>query len=253
MPAPRLFVILVVAVAAAAAASAQGTAPGAASRTYQSCMVEARQAPGAGLATAKAWQARGGGAPARHCAAVAMIGLGRYADAAGELQKLADDRKDRRAPTLRVDLLGQAANAWLIAGQPDMARRALDRALALRPDDVDLLIDRGVVLTSLKKYWDALGDLNRALVLAPRRPQALVFRAAAHRAVDALEPAENDINEALRLTPQNPDALLELGLILNRKGDKKGARAAWRELLDVAPNAPTAKIARRYLTEIDVK
>lgn len=253
MPSARLIVILAFGVAAVAPAAGQGTAPAASSRQYAACMTLARKSPPDALETAKTWRSRDGGAPARHCIAIALLGMGRYAEAAGELQALADDRTDKRAAALRVDILGQAGNAWLIAGRPDMARRALDRALALRPDDVDLLIDRGVALTFLKRYWDALGDLNQALVLAPRRPEALVFRAGAHRAVDALDLAEDDINLALRLTPTNPDALLELGLILNRRGDRAGAKSAWRQLLTVAPGAANADIARRYLREIDKK
>ena len=247
----RVGLAVILAIGLAATAHAQSKAPGAAaSHQYASCMDLARKWPREAMDAAKAWQARDGGAPARHCAAVALLGMGRHADAAGALQALADDRTDRRVDALRADLLGQAGNAWLIAGQPGKAREALDRALKLRPDDVDLLIDRGVALASLKKYWDALADLNRALVMSPRRAEALIFRAGAHRQVDALNLAEEDINLALRLAPSDPDALLELGLILKERGDKNGARAAWRELLGRSPDAATAALAQRYLREV---
>lgn len=249
----RLFVILVLGLAAVAPASAQKPGPATASRQYAACMTLARKTPPKALDMARAWQARDGGGPARHCAAVALLGMGRHADAADALQALADDGTDGRIIALRPDILGQAGNAWLIADQPEKAMRALDRALALRPDDVDLLIDRAVALTSLKRYWDALGDLNRALVLAPRRPEALVFRAGAHREVDALDLAEADINRALLLSPGDPGALLELGLILNRRADPEGAKAAWRELLETSPDSANAKVARRYLLKLDAK
>ena len=50
---------------------------------YDRCMNLTRGDPQSALDQATGWQARGGGAPARHCAAVALGGLRRYAEAQG--------------------------------------------------------------------------------------------------------------------------------------------------------------------------
>lgn len=232
----------------ACAAPDVGAGPTAQEREYQNCLLLAHQQPARAVQTAKDWEARTGGTPAGHCAALALLGLGRYADAARKLETLADDP---RAARLRADLLGQAGNAWLIAGRPGDARRVLDKAIALRADDVDLLIDRGLALATLKKYWEALVDLNRALGLDPKRAEALVFRASAHRQIDALDLAEDDITKALRLAPSDPDALMELAMILRGKGDADGARRAWRAVLKVAPNTSHADVARKHLADLE--
>src|SRR5262249_25716774 len=54
---------------------------------YERCMAEARQNPSAAWDEALAWHDTGGGHPAEHCAAVALIGLKQYAEAARRLEK----------------------------------------------------------------------------------------------------------------------------------------------------------------------
>src|ERR1700674_1114577 len=81
---------------------------------YHDCMTQARQVPAKAYETAIAWQKKGGGAAAGHCAAVALIGLGRYSAAAQSLEKLAADQAKTRKD-LGAGLYGQAAQAWLLA------------------------------------------------------------------------------------------------------------------------------------------
>src|SRR5258708_34892667 len=57
---------------------------------YARCMDEARQKPAAAFDNANAWRIAGGGHPAEPCADVALIGIGRFADAGTLLEALAD-------------------------------------------------------------------------------------------------------------------------------------------------------------------
>jgi len=221
-------------------------------REYSACMALARANPAAAHESAIAWRAKGGGEAALHCVAVALLGLGEYGQAAGMLEDLAG-RADTKRPDLRAGLWAQAANAWLIAGKAEAALAALDRALAIRPDDTATLIDRSIARTSLGRDWDALDDLNRALERDPDRIEALVFRAAAWRRVEAWELAAQDIDRALELRPANPDALLERGLIRRGQGDGAGARADWLKLLEIATEGPLTEAARRNLQALDVR
>ncbi|HEX7199560.1 MAG TPA: hypothetical protein VF213_08785, partial [Dongiaceae bacterium] len=80
-------------------------------RQYADCMSLAQSEPEKALKTARAWERKAGGAPAGHCAAVALVGLGHYKEAADEMEKLAaDELKDRK--DLAVSLYAQAAQAW---------------------------------------------------------------------------------------------------------------------------------------------
>lgn len=219
---------------------------------YSACMALARTSPAAAHEKALAWRARGGGEAAIHCAAVSLLGLGEYAQAARTLEEMAARTAPDR-PDLRAGLLAQAANAWLIAGKSEAALAAQNKALAVRPDDVATLIDRSIARTSLGKDWEALDDLNRALELDPKRVEALVFRAAAWRRVEAWDLAAQDVGRALELRPDNPDALLERGIIRRKQGDAAGARADWLRLLEIDANGPLAEVARGHLEALDVK
>lgn len=223
---------------------------GAATEEYAACMEGARRAPDQTLATAQAWIVRGGGAPAEHCAAVVLIGLGRYVEAAQALERLAGQFQDGDA-AVRAGLLAQVGQAWLMAGEVERAAAAQSAALAATPDNVELMVDRSIALASLGRYWEAVDDLNRAEDLAPDRPDILVLRASAYRHLDALELAEADVDRALALDAGNPEALLERGLLRQAAGDPEGARRTWQQVLAAAEDSPAAVAAREHLQRLD--
>jgi tetratricopeptide (TPR) repeat protein len=219
-------------------------------REYADCMTLARRVPDQALESAQVWQGKGGGIPAGHCAAVALIGLGHYADAASALEKLAVEQvKTNKA--LAAGIYGQAAQSWILSN--DSKRAILDQnaALTLTPEDPDLLIDRGVTLASVAKYWDALDDFNKAHELAPSRADILVFRATAYRQLASLDLARDDINEALRLQPKNPDAYLERGIIRQLGKDMAGAKEDWQKAVAYGPGTPAADTAEANLEQLD--
>src|SRR5439155_15220551 len=109
--------------------------------TYERCMKLAQEDPPAARDLAETWRDRGGAHPADHCFAVALIGLKQYKEAAGRLEKLAQAMVHAPA-ALRAEVLGQAGQAWLLAGDVARAYAADTAAIELQPDDVDLLIDR---------------------------------------------------------------------------------------------------------------
>src|SRR4051812_17093095 len=83
--------------------------------TYERCIKLAKQDPPAAQSLAQAWHERGGAHPADHCAAVALIGLRQYKEAATRLEALSQAMKTA-PPGLRADVLDQAGQAWLLAG-----------------------------------------------------------------------------------------------------------------------------------------
>ncbi|MCH8037076.1 MAG: tetratricopeptide repeat protein [Proteobacteria bacterium] len=221
-------------------------------REYQDCMVLARAAPADGFESALAWASFGGGDGARHCAAVALIGLGHYREAARRLERLAAALRPGEVD-LRSSVLAQAGQAWLLAEDTGRAYAVQSAALAIDGDNVELLLDRGITLATAKNYWEAVDDLNRALDLAPGRPDLLVLRANAYRYLDAFELARDDIDRALARDPGNPDGLLERGILRRLAGDEAGARADWLRAIALAEGTPTADGARANLERLDVK
>jgi tetratricopeptide (TPR) repeat protein len=217
---------------------------------YARCMDDARRNPAAALESATAWRNSGGGHPAEHCAAVALIGLKRYGEAGKRFDGLADAMI--KAPAeLRAEVLDQAGQAWLLAGDAARAEGSLTAALALIPEDPDLLTDRAEAYAAQKRYGEAIADLDRALARDGRRVDALIFRASAYRSSGKLDAALRDIDAAVLLAPDDPDALLERGNVRGLKGDDAGARQDWRRVAQLAPNTPAAAAATDNLAKLD--
>lgn len=216
---------------------------------YEHCLEMIDRDPLGAAAFADAWDATGGGDGAQHCRALSQIAAGNEEDGAEALEKLA---RDSHAPTLaRASVYDQAAQAWLIAGQPDRAYTATTAALALAPDDPDRRIARAEAAATLDRYQDAIEDLNHALELDPKRIDALVERAAAWREADRLDRAKADIDRALALNPDYPEGLLERGIQRQRLGDEAGARADWEHTIELDPDSPTADLAAQNLALLD--
>jgi tetratricopeptide (TPR) repeat protein len=229
-------------------------------KRYADCMTLIRDKPEQAYRMATTWGKEGGGHPARHCAAVAMIDMGMPHEAARRLEDLANGvsrdatgNKGVKNDAMRSNLLAQAASAWMIAAKPKAAYALQTKAMKLRPRDVELLIDRSISLAGMGMYWEAIDDLNHALEIGPGRIEALVFRASAYRRVQSPELATEDIERALGIDPTHPGALLESGNIRIDAGDKDGARRDWIKILRLAPWSHPAETARRNLEKIDVK
>lgn len=212
---------------------------------YERCLGLLREDPEEALRFAGAWDATGGGEGARHCAALARIGLGDPARAAEQLERLA--LASRSGHAARAAVYGQAAQAWMMAGDAVRAFGAVTLALTLAPQDPDLFVDRSVILAAQGRYREALEDLDRALALDPDRVEALVLRAAALRHLDEVVAARAAVERALLLAPDHPEALLERGILRQLAGDSAGARGDWRRVLAAAPDSVAADLAAQNL------
>ncbi|MGH6990523.1 MAG: tetratricopeptide repeat protein [Stellaceae bacterium] len=223
------------------------------SQQYDACLAQAKRDPQAALKAAEFWREAGGGFPAEHCAAIALIELKRYPEAAQRLEALAGAMMTEPA-ALRGDALDQAGQAWLLANQPDRAKAAFDAALGFAPRNPDFMIDHAEALADGGQYWEAIDDLNRALEIDPDSVDALVFRASAYRHVggaDALDLAQADADRALKLAPNSVPGLLERGNIRRLRGDAAGAKTDWQRVIALAPQSQAAHYARDNLAHID--
>ena len=238
--------------AAVAEPPVQSTAPHDASAeaaTYQRCMKLARQNPGEARSLAQNWHDRGGAHPADHCAAVALIGLKQYKEAAIRLEALAQAMTTAPAG-LRAEVLDQAGQAWGLAGDAVRAYAAAGAALALEPNDLDLLIDRAQAAASAGYYDKAVADLDHVLKADPSRVDALIYRASANRALDRLDPALTDVEKAIARAPNSVPALLERGNIRRLKGDNEEARRDWERVGQLAPGSQADMAAKANIERL---
>jgi tetratricopeptide (TPR) repeat protein len=204
---------------------------------YDRCVSLAHSEPRAARSLADWWRHRGGAHPADHCAALALIGLGKYREGASQLEALAEAMSTAPA-ALHAEVFDQAGQAWLLAGDPRRAFTAERAAAALAPADLEILIDRAEAAAAAGYLDSAVADLDRVLKSDPNRVEALIYRASANRALGRLEAARADTDKALRLAPHSVAALLERGNIRWLEGDTDSARRDWAEIGRLKPGGP---------------
>lgn len=244
---PRIFQTSLCAIAIAAAGLAAPPAVAATIHDYDACMALVHERADSALEAALAWEQEGGGSSARHCIAMALAAIGNFGDAADQLEALAWDLPPDTPDTARAQVLAQAGQFWLDAGQPGKADALFSAAVDLAPRDPEIRIDRAMAFAASRRFQDAIVDLSASILMTDNPLEALVLRASAYRQSDRLPEAGEDLERALSLDESHPGALLERGLLRKNAGDAKGARIDWESLLKQHPDSPEAEAARRHL------
>jgi len=240
--------LMVAPVAAATFVNEAGLSDG---ERYHRCIELARQDADAAHHEALVWYDVGGGVAAQHCAAVALFMGKHYPEAAQKLDQLAKAR-DTPSTDLRAEILDQAGNAWLMAGEADRAEASISGALNLGDHSADTYADRARARAMKKDWPGAASDLDQALAKDAYRTDLLVLRASAREALGWTKDALADLDQALQIDPGYTDALIERGTLRLEDGDPNGARADWLLVVSNQPKSPAADLARSRLQQLSV-
>ncbi len=184
---------------------------------YVQCLRLVETDPTAAYESALGWRSEGGGSPARHCIASALIKLGQFAEGASRLEATVS-APDAGDEVIRADLLGQAGGAWLQADEPAEAERVLTQALLLRPGDADILVDRAIAYALQGQFRSAVEDLSIALASRPSDLDALRLRANAWAELGRYEDAARDVARGLAFAPDDVELLLVRGRVRQALG-----------------------------------
>jgi tetratricopeptide (TPR) repeat protein len=167
-----------------------------------------------------AWAAETHALSGYRCAAMALVAEHRYDEAGRRFQSLATALSPDLT-ALRVELLSQAGNTWLLDRNAASARSAFSLALATlhgdRTQSPDLLIDRSRAYAMERDFRHAEEDLSQSLDIRPDDALALRLRAAARMQQSSFDLAEADAQAAIRLEPANVDGYLILGNVRESK------------------------------------
>ncbi len=131
-------------------------------------------------------------------------------------------------------LAAQAARA-LQAGNRNDAMRAWQRILALDPNHLDTLNQIGGFSLRQGDFAGALQAFTRVAALDSANPQAHVNVALVHKASKNEDGEEAAIKAALSADPMDLLALLMRATLLERRGDRHRASAAFAAVATVAP------------------
>jgi tetratricopeptide (TPR) repeat protein len=165
----------------------------------------------------------------------ALIGLGRYAEAAEALG---------RAVTLQPGAARAQASlgiALLQLGDTAAALGRFEAALALQPAFVEAHNSRGLALHRLSRMDEAIASFDQAILLRPADPSAYVN--AANALGDERRPDEalDRLNAALGLRPDTVEALTSRAIILNQLGRPEDALGDLARVAALRPDIAAAR------------
>jgi tetratricopeptide (TPR) repeat protein len=143
------------------------------------------------------------------------------------------------APTLNLLAVIHSAS-----GRNDAALSNADRALSLRSDFVEALVNRGIALYGLKHFGDALADYDRAIALRPDDADALVNRGNALGGLQRHHDALASYDRALELQPRHVEAFTNRGIALHRLKRYDEALASYDRALALQPDHTGALVSR---------
>jgi tetratricopeptide (TPR) repeat protein len=119
-------------------------------------------------------------------------------------------------------------------GQLDAALDDFHQAIAINPNFVWALVNRGHVFRLKGQYQRALADFDRAISLDPNNAWAMAGRAQVNRALQRYDQAQTDIGRAIALTPELDADLFRRAITEQLKGDVEAARADLDEAIGIA-------------------
>lgn len=118
--------------------------------------------------------------------------------------------------------------------RPTEALAALDRAVALKPEETGARFNRGSVLMDLGEAGAGRDQFAALLAEAPQDPRPLLFLARAEAVLGETDAAEAHIRQALALAPHSSDAWRQLAELAGADGAR--AEGIVDEALAVLPD-----------------
>jgi Flp pilus assembly protein TadD len=130
-----------------------------------------------------------------------------------------------RSPQDNEKVLLAIGKIHLAAGRWELARRALEKGLALAPESADGWNSLGAVDVGEGNIAQALAHFEKALAFRPGMTSALVNAGQAHMALGRLTDAEKLFREAVTIGPKDAAAANQLGeLFVKRQMDGEARR-----------------------------
>lgn len=190
-----------------------------------------------------------------HCLGLALVQLGRLAEARTAFE-MAGDEAPVTEPAYRARLAGLAGNVALAEGRADLALPLLAGAVeTARPAaepalSAGLMLDQARALVALSRLDEAASLLGAARAAHAADSQAWLLSATLARRQDRLAEAQGFIEQAALLAPADPAIGLEAGVIAALAGRDSAARASFASVIAAAPESEEAVQAQAYLAQL---
>ena len=177
--------------------------------------------------------------------AISAIKAGRVSEGISILQLLHACQPDD------PDVLYFLGSSLSDLGELEKAEAYLCRALEIRPNFPNALVNLGVVLVRTNKIDEAIKALRDAVAFDPKN-------AFAHRNLGAcigklgrdLPTAQTHLEHAVRLAPEDIQSWLALARVHQTQGNNAAVRSACETVLRIGPQSPLAMHARAMLGQL---
>lgn len=126
----------------------------------------------------------------------------------------------------------------LRAGQFELALEHIKAALLIDKSHPVLLAERGTIYMYLKRKEDALEDMDLAVYLQPENPYRYSSRAYVKDFFGDTLAAIEDYEKCLELDPEDIIAMNNLGLLVEKQGNRKKAERYFKQTDDLLKQNP---------------
>jgi cytochrome c-type biogenesis protein CcmH/NrfG len=135
----------------------------------------------------------------------------------------------------------------------DVAQRIeVNRKLTQQnPKDRQAWVQLGNDYFDSQQPQKSIDAYTRALELDPNDPNVLTDQGVMYRATGQFDRAIENFEKANKVDPRHAQSLFNLGVVwANDKKDPAKATAAWKKVIQVAPQSPQAAQAQQALAEL---
>lgn len=131
---------------------------------------------------------------------------------------------------------------------------AAQQAVLQNPKDVKAWIALGNEHFDAHQHQASIDAYAKALALDPNNPDVLTDQGVMYREMGSADKAIANFEKAQKVNPKHLQSLFNLGVVYSadlKSPDK--ARKAWSRLIEIAPESPQANQARQGLTQLPAK
>jgi protein O-mannosyl-transferase len=121
------------------------------------------------------------------------------------------------------------------------------KVITLKPDYSEAYYHRGIVKNKTKDYKEAIEDFNQLLQLRPDYADGLFNRGVARQDLNDIEGALSDYNKAIEINSNLLEGYVRRGLLKSKRKDINGAMADYDKAISINPNFAMAYNARGVL------
>lgn len=146
----------------------------------------------------------------------------------------------------------QRGKAYFKLKDYQAAQSDLSKAIALAPEDAELLSERGLVFLMAQKQEKAIDDFNKAVEMEPKNPYRYASRAFVKDRLNDLAGAKADYQQALALDPEDAISYNNLGLVLEKMGQQKQAQQHYEKASEIDPTNFGIRKSKPLETDIEV-